>query len=332
MSTGYSKEDENRYAQIMQIICQRYYPEKANLEDFITKAIPKLPKKMQKQIRSFWGIGGGINHREKIMRLIKKKKNVTQAEKDMNDNAMMAVNLLGTLDYLVLYHEGIRELVKKIAKKTSGEDDELEAVKWADLFANVILNGPHMNYDDDDSVLTEKESKTESLMMLDRASILQMEYDAIFAEFSDGEISIPTIKLWVEDLDVKDRVTLYNFFGIEVPKYLKEFEGEEIITFMQLRQFKEKIFPNGPWVTDGYMFMERGIQNEETLECLCRIFELIKKGVKIEKAEPHDFLFGTGKKQVSWYRIQAEEQIFFEFPYIEEIMFMRFVPKYAEQL
>ena len=331
MNKGYSKEDEKRFAQMMQLICGRYHPEKANLHDFITKAVPKLPKKMQKQIKSFWGIGGGINHHEKINNLIKKRKNIPEAEKDMNDNAMLVLNMLGTLDYLVLFHEGVREMVKQVAKKTSGEENELEAAKWADLYATMIINGPHMNYDDVDSVLTAKESQTESLMMLDKARILQMEYNSIFYNFKDGELSIPTVKHWLEDLDVKDRVTLHNFFGIEMPKYLKEFEGEEIVTFMQLRQLKEKIFSNGPWVTDGYMFIERGIQSENTVKCFCRIFELIKEGVKIERAEPQDFTFGTGKKQISWYRIHDGEEIIFEFPYIEEIMFLRFVDKYAQK-
>lgn len=329
MSKGYGKEDEIRYRKMMNMVCDRYHPEQCNLDDFVNKAIPKLPKKMQKTIKTYWGIGGGIDHQEKIKNFLKKKKTVPQAEKNLNDNAMLAINLLSTFDYLVLFNEAIRELVAKVAKKTYGEENELEAAKWADLYATIIINGPHMNYDAVQYQLSPKEFRTESILMLDRAVLLQLEYDGVFSEFNDGELSIPAIKLWEEDLDVRDRVTLHRFFGIEMPKYLREFEGEDILTFMQLRKFKEKIFCNGPWATDGYMFLERGIPNEDTVSYFCRIFELLRSGVKVEKAEPHEFGFGTGKRQISWYKIQDGEEKYFEFPYIEEVLFLRYSNKYV---
>ena len=88
---------------------------------------------------------------------------------------------------------------------------------------------------------------------------------------------------------------------------------------MDLRKLKEKIFFNGPWATSAHLFLKRGILSENLKEGFYELYELIKEGNKITRSEPEEYPFGTGMKQIQFYKIQRDKNPI-EFPYIEEIM------------
>ena len=321
MKKGYEKSNEAAYREIFELVTGNYKMEDASFEDFMNKAITRLPRKMRKQLTAFWGINGGVNHAEKIRKLKSAGKRIPDSDMAMHALAFRAIRSLRTIEYMYFFHKDVRDIVKKVAKKTSGESEIRAAAEWAELYAVMIINGPYLPYDEEPKEVEKGLLAKERVYAINHAMILEATYDNFFSKLPNGELLIPVVKAWLEDLDVENQATVLKFFGIHFPKYLEEFEGEEIETFMHLRQLKERIFFNGRWASDGFLFLRSGIpeNNKETIEGFCKIYELWRKGAKIERAQPEIYQFGTGKKEISLYCVQGEEEPI-AFPYIEEIM------------
>lgn len=328
MKKGIVCRDEQAYRQIFDVLCSNFHPEQANFDDFMKHAIPKLSAKMKKDLRKYWGMDGGINHRERISNLLLKGKKLNQADQNMYYSITKIIITLGSIDYMYLYHAEVRTLVKKIARKTTGESNELTAAKYADLYAQTILNGPHILYDRKLGVQSFETINSEAKTFFNRAWMLENEYNILFRKLNDGDLIIPAIKDWLENLDVRERVTLLNFFEIEIPDYLKEFEPEEIMSVLDFRKFKERLFYNGRWASDGYFFLAEDFKNQELVSSLLAVIDMfVKKRLPIEEGTTEKFPFGTGKRDITMLSIgKGKDRI--EFPYFEEAMAMMFWRQY----
>lgn len=319
MKQGYYRQSDDAYRKIFRRVCNGYKLEEADFAEFKKKVIPKLPKKDRKHLETYFGINGGVNHADKAFRLRSAGRNLDMAEIEMERKTDRIIESMHTLDHLVLFHRNIQELVQKISSKTVGEENPVEATKWALLYATIILNGPHIFYDHTWEVQSEKKISDEGKAGFNIELLMDFLYQGLFSEFPDGDIIIPLVKLWSEDLDVCDRVTILDSFGIKKPKYLEEFEGEKLQTYADIRRIKEKIFSTGRWVTDGFLFMKTKHLEEELLDQIENAFESIRSGAKINLSEPEKFPFGTGERDITLYSIDVNEGSL-EFPSIEEIM------------
>lgn len=329
MNKGNNCRDEIAYKQIFDILCANFHPEKANFDKFMKSAIPKLPTKTQKELRKYWGMDGGINHRERLSQLILQHKTLNQADLNMYNNITKIILTLGSIDYMRLYHSEVDVIIKKIAQKTTGEPDKILATKYANLYAQTILNGPYIIYDRKIGVQSPQQLTSEARTFFSKAWMLENEYDMLFKKFKDGELIIPAVKDWLENLDVRYRVSLLRFFEIEVPSYLEEYEeAEKIMSVLDFRRLKEQIFSNGVWISDGFFFIARDFNNQKIIEDLSSIIDMfIKKRMPIEKGETEKFPFGTGKRDITMLSIgTGKDKI--EFPYFEEAMAMRFWQQY----
>lgn len=318
MTGGYYRQNDDAYRKMFRRVCKNFQMENASFADFRDKAIPKLPKKDRKHLETFFGFNGGINHADKLFRLRTAGKMPNKAEIEMERKADKIIESMHSLDYLVLFHRTVQDLVKKIAQKTTGEEDALVATKWAHLYAMMIACGPYLIYDKEWGVQSKGLIKKEKTSGFNLGLILDVEYEGIFNKISDGELIIPIIKLWVEDLDISDRVTVLDFFEIGRPKYLREFEGEKIWNYASLRRLKERIFYNGRWVTLGCFFLKENYLKEEVLGPIEKVYELLRTGAKPILAEPEAFPFGTGEREVALYSVENGDETL-EFPYIEEV-------------
>lgn len=320
MKKGYENGNERTYREIMRMVCADYKMEEANFEDFMKMALPQLPAKMRKQLDKYFGIDGGVNHNEKIQKMIQKGKPLPESELQIHREGMRVLRKLGTIDYLMYFRQDVKELVRKIAKKTSGDVNSIVAAKWAMLYGTVIYGGPYF-FCDRKGVKGFHELDEETQYSICMITLMEDEYKNIFKSMPDGELLIPVVKAWVEDLDVRDQVSVLEYFGLKVPKYLWEFEEdvEVIKNIFLLRQLKERIFANGPWATDGRLFLKEGILNQNIKEGFYEVFELMRNGAEIGRSNPEEYSFGTGKRLVEYYRVQGEGKAH-NFPYIEEIM------------
>lgn len=245
-------------------------------------------------------------------------KPISDTERQMYSEALKAVRKLDTVDYLILYREDAKELMKKIAKKVTGTEDTLTKTKWALLYATIICGGPFF-FRDLNKVKDPRELHNEMVYTMSTIKLMEDAYINVFKPMPDGELLIDVVKAWVEDLDIKDRIAILKFFNIKVPNYLSEFEAEEIGNIFEVRKLKERIFFNGPWATDGRLFTKTGILSQNIKEGFYEAFELMRNGAEIKRSEPEDYSFGTGERPVSFYKIDGPKEPY-EFPYIEEIM------------
>ena len=186
------------------------------------------------------------------------------------------------------------------------------------LYATIICGGPFF-FRDLNEVKDPRQLHNEGIYTLSTIKLMEDAYNTLFKSMPDGELLIDVVKAWVEDLDIKDRISILNYFNITVPNYLSEFEGEEIGTILQIRQLKERIFFNGPWCTDGHLFLKSGIRSENIQNGFLEVFELMRRGAKIKRSKPEEYPFATGERPISFYRVEGEKEPY-EFPYIEEIM------------
>ena len=308
------------YQEIMRMVCANYHMEEASFEDFMDKAIGQLPMKMRKQLESFFGTDGGINHYEVIQKKISKGKALQNYELCMFEDAMKVVRKLGTIDCLMYFRQDVKELVKKIGSKTTADVNTIMQAKWAMLYGTIIYGGPYF-FCDQIGVKGFEEIAYESQYSISMIRLMEDEYESIFKDMPDGEILIPVIEAWLQDLDVHDQLAIMQYFGFKIPKYLKEFveDVEEPKNIFMIRQLKERIFSNGPWATDGHLFLKSGIKNENIRRGFEEIFELLRNGTKITRSKPEIYSFGTGAKPVEFYRVEGDEMSHI-FPYIEEIM------------
>lgn len=312
MNKGYRSDDES-YKLLLNIVCGPKKATEANLRNF-KKAIKELPWEKKSNLMRYFGLDGGFNYYEHVMRKRRAGMFITASEVMMEQKADRAIKELRSPEFMRMFHEGTRELVKEIAKKTYGESDELTAIKWVEVYVIMILNGSFLAYDETEDVRDDKWLEREKEFHINRTTILAEVYENFIKNLKNGEILIPVIKGWVENLDIDDQITVLNFFGLEVPEYLKEYSGKEIDNFLELRRFKEKIFPNGRWASDGFLFLRRGIPDEETVKSFCEIFRLRREGTKYQLAEPEIYNFGTGKKMVRFFTIQDGEKEAMAFP------------------
>lgn len=319
MKKGYDKSNEKVYKEIMKLVCGNYKMEEANFEDFMSRVIPQLPTKMKKTLDKYFGIDGGVNHYQKIHNYVAKGRPLNESELIMHREAMKVLRRLGTMDYLILFRKDVKDLMRKIAKKCYGEEDGLAKAKWAMLYGTIICGGPYF-FCDREGVKKPIELNEESLYSICMIMLMEDEYKQIFESMPDEELIISVVRAWVEDLDVRDRVSILDFFGLKIPKYLKEFEPEELKSISLIRKLKERIFFNGPWATDGHLFTKTGILNQNVKKGFYEAFELLRRGAKITRSEPEEYAFGTGKRPISLYKIEGKNELH-EFPYIEEIMF-----------
>lgn len=319
MKQGYYRQSEDAYRKIFRRVCRNYKLEEADFAEFKKRVIPKLPKKDRKHLETYFGINGGVNHADKAFRLRSAGKKLDKAEIEMERKTDKIIESMHSIDYLVLFHRSIQDLVQKIASKTTGEEDPLEAAKWALVYSTMILNGPYIFYDQTWEVQSEKKIKDEAKTDINLGLLMEVQYQGMFRDFPDGEIIIPLIKYWSEDIDVCDRVTIHDFFSIQKPKYFDEYEGEHLQTYADLRAFKEKIFAGGRWVTDGFFFLKTNHLDAEILEQIECVFEALRTGKKIQLSEPEMFPFGSGEKEITMYSIAAGEGTL-EFPSIREVM------------
>ena len=148
MKKGYENRNAKIYAKIMALVCGNYKMDEADLDAFMSVAIPQLPKKMIKKLEKFFGIDGGINHFENIQKKISKGKKLQLAEEQMRIEVEKILRKLGTLDYLMLFRKDTKELVQKIAKKCEGKEESITKTKWAMIYALIIYGGPYFFCDE----------------------------------------------------------------------------------------------------------------------------------------------------------------------------------------
>lgn len=243
---------------------------RVNLEGLQT-AVKALPKKEREIIEKFWGLDGGTNHSKKISSCPAND----VAYINMRNTAVVALRALLQLDYMIQYDNHLDLIIAKIASKINRDEEkvsDLECAKYLMAFIIFVCNGPKMDFEDDPMIVDTDCNENASF---DQYMMLEEIYGAIH-KLPDGCINFQLLLNFFEMLDVKDAIAIQNSVGIPIPKEWQNEEIEELKTIAQLRRFKERVFPYGPWnVTNGLIFGNH--ENRINLDEFAKSIDVIRK-------------------------------------------------------
>lgn len=231
--------------------------------DALQNAIKSLPKTDRENIERFFGLTGGPNHSKK------KASNKDIAFIRMRESALESIYKLFFIDYMFIYDEEVRTMMYEIYKKINKKDieiSELEAIKYLMAFVLILQNGPKMIFEKDEEVLNEADNN--DLLMFDEYSLIT-EMHSDLKKLCDNCLNLGLLITWIEMIDFKEKLTIKKTFRITIPKEYKFQEIKAMSTFSEIRNFKEKLFPYGPWeVCNELLFSDNEIDVKELMNNL----------------------------------------------------------------
>lgn len=229
----------------------------------LEKALQLLSKESRKKVEQFWGLYGGINHSKKL------GIHLDQAFKKLTSEALNALREMFKLIYIVCFDHNARALVKKIAEKVDKGSDEisdLEAVQYLMAFFTFLCNGPKMVFEQNQLEIDTQDSDA----MLDALGMLRKSWKTV-REIPNNSIKFELLKELLDMLDLNDSNIIKKSMGLPIAKS-ENIKGLQ--TFEEIRDFKEKLFPYGPWDVTEVLILgnfEGDVKLEDFMEELNKI-------------------------------------------------------------
>lgn len=218
-----------------------------NLEG-LYEAIQLLPRGDREILEVYWGLTGKTNH---------SKRKVTSKDtalKNMIQETSAVIYKMLTIDYLYLFDESSKGLMKTILTKVDRSNTQLsdqDVIKYLMNFIVFFINGPKMAFEDNDNELDQCPEEH-----------ILYEYAMIQSIWLDFAYRLPpesiNLKLLVEAVEVfnwKDVVTIRNFSNLHVDKKDRPTEVKTVGTLGEVRRFKEAMFAYGEWEVTTLLIM-----------------------------------------------------------------------------
>lgn len=280
--------------------------------DKLQKAIESLPKENRENLERFWGLTGGTNHSKKII----SSKDIAFIK--MRQTSIASINMLFKLEYIFIYDEYAQTVVSRFARKIDKNGiqiSDIEAIKYLLAFVVILQNGPKMCFETD-ALSIDMECRDD--FIYDEYSLI-CETSAQLEKIPDNSIKLGLLMGWMEMLDYKDFLAIRRKFRIGNPKDYTLEEVEPLETFVQIRNFKEKLFPYGAWDATSTIIFGNTEEKLELEGFMEGIDEIRKDWSKVE-----DFKTGQMKlktlhelRTLNVYKIGK-----LEFTDIYEVMFL----------
>lgn len=204
-----------------------------NVDD-LKKALNLLPIKEKKKIYTAFGLAGGpINY-------LKDLKHNDIALQNLLMDVEQIMLKLRALKYMYIYAPRVREYIDLVAKKVWDPEDKysnLTKAKYVGLYYVFLINYYKFPLEDF-KVLGAKQS-VESRNYILPYFIVEA-YNTLFCKFSDGDIIIPMIDAFLDNVDSELRKNILEYSQITLDSY-------QYKTVASIRKLKEELFPNGRW-------------------------------------------------------------------------------------
>lgn len=190
----------------------------------------------------------------------------------------------------------------------------LEAAKYLEAFVIFVLNGPKLNFENDPLKIDEE---IQGECSLADWSLLR-ELCADINCLADKSINLKLMIDFLEFRNYIDSLIIKKSMEIELPVDCDEEDVEVIRTYTQFREFKEKLFPYGPWNVTSILFIGDP-KDEIKLEGFMEELNSIRKDWSIEKYKTGQMSLQTATelREFNVYTIGG-----LEFTDPEEVMFL----------
>ena len=272
-------------------------------EKKLEEAVLQLPKKHREALERYWGlVPGTIKH----SRRFKASKLKDTAFENMKAATLEAIKELLCVEYLHIFDRGVEILYRKMLEKVdrTGVEDmsDIDIMKYLMLYKIFIEGGPRLFYEEADEAI---DIKSEAFIHIDQYMLLKLMWEKVGVELPDNSINMKLLVETVSMFDYKDVLTMKKFVRLPVKK--DEDEGEKLTaSFKDVRLFKEKIFPYGPWnITTKLVYRQR-VKPEE-LEEIQEFFSVFRSDFKsvgeLEQEGKANITTSQGVQSLRWYKI-----------------------------
>lgn len=212
----------------------------------------KLPKNERDAINKYFGLTGPKHYMNQFL-------DDDKAMREMFEEVVAAAAKIRTAEKMYRYNKWFREGIDKTAKKVhdpEGKYTALEKAKFAHVYYWFIKDFQFMPYDETktDQLLDDEEVEDEKTQFPSLDSYV-VNFEEYFKNLPDGDIVIPQIADFIwnadEDLDrlMVEFAELYECKGLK-GDHEKQPSLSNRVFLCQIREAKERLFPNGKWNGD----------------------------------------------------------------------------------
>ena len=285
----------------------------------LENTVKGLPKKEREVMEKFWGLipGTPIQAKDIVKRIGK-----NLALKNMLDEAYSIVEKLISVEYLYQFDMGVQKLVQEIVTKIDKKDleniDDISTIKYFLIFLVFFAGGHQMIYDTEGiQPMTQEEEK---VGRFDKYALLKAAWESTTKNLPDHSISLRLIISMIEMFDVKDIIAMKRYVFLPIEREYEGLQTETVVTFQQIRTFKEKIFGSGPWNMTYLLIYGQQIERGE-VEKLSKHFKEFRSDwnslEKYKKEEDAVMITSKGEVTLPLYEVEG-----LQFTDSYEVMFL----------
>lgn len=298
-------------------------PKSQVIPERISEALDVLSKEDRECIERFWGLTGGVNHSKRGWR------NKDQALIDMRCRAVEALKKMSKLEIARIYDSSVDKMINLISSKINKEQlahiSDFESVKYLMAYFVVLENGPKLTLEQDPMVVN---NEVNDSCYLDEYQALKEMCEEL-EEIPEQSINLSLIKSLFEMLDFKDWiVVLENFgigksiifkddeisvlksLGINVSEIMSSKKIQDIMTFGNVRTFKERIFKFGAWDVTSQIIQGQVVELKDFAKQLgkvCKEKDWVSKIEEFKTGQSKQIRVSSGIRNLDVYSIGGLE-------------------------
>jgi len=156
---------------------------------------------------------------------------------------------LFSVSYLLQYDTFTRSVFKTFEKKVMKntlKTSSVDGFKYLIAFFVFLDNGPKLCFENDASqVNTEISGDTTNFSVYAIIEAMNL----VFVNVADHSIDLDLLVYWINNLDLQDSASIRTFCELPLNEDEQELTLIQLKTPNDIRKFKERIFPKGPWYT-----------------------------------------------------------------------------------
>lgn len=225
----------------------------------LERVIKTLPKKEREAIEKYWGLNPGTpilaNQKVPLATLLK-----DVAKQRLKKQGMEGMYKLVNLQFASQYDPNVEELIKHIVSKCDTKEtnmSEMDVVRHVLIFLIFFEGGPHMIYEDEGECLTEKE---EQMGEFDMYTLLDIAWKNVMSTMPDNSINLKLLMETINMMDCSDVNLMREYVGFSIEKEQEGSENNKLVSFADIRKFKERIFEYGAWEVTNALIFTQGVR------------------------------------------------------------------------
>lgn len=235
-----------------------------------------LSREDRESIEKFFGLIQGTTCHAK-------KRKFDVAYTTMSHEAALAVSKLFAIENLRKFDSGAADVANKFISMSDvagmGEISDDDILRYLRAFILIFCGGPHMYWEGQGK---EVDTKDDARWNVDDYSMFMDFYES-FREVGENEINLKLLEQVIELFDLREKIQLKQCVGLPIKKEYREYaQDAEFKNIEQIRNLKERLFPNGEWTVASNIIMLFRHENEDITKFIDELDKLGKDWSKLD--------------------------------------------------